>query len=398
VIIDGMATPEGTKIYSSAFKNFPWNSLEKLMVTPLGFGGYRIDVSVQSHHEALGKALSSGINLVDTSANYADGGSEALIGSVLSSLIHAQKIKRDQVVIVSKAGYLQGQNYALSQNKKKEGHPFPELVLYEEGLEHCIHPDFLQDQLTRSLERLQLKTVDVYLLHNPEYYLDIAAQKEVPVPEAQEEYCRRIAMAFQHLELEVKKGRIQYYGISSNTFPKESMDPKFTSLERVWDIAESISKNHHFRVVQFPMNLLETGASVEKNQSGQQSVLDFAVEKKIYVLINRPLNAIYQDHLVRLADKDSEENISYNTQMQALLQHIKTQAAESDLDWSAAPSLSQMALRALRSTSGIGSVLVGMRQKKYVQDVLKELQRPVPVLKRNASWLTLTQHLSLENN
>ena len=39
-----------------------------------------------------------------------------------------------------------------------------------EGCWHCLHPEFLQDQLTRSLDRLQLETLDVCLLHNPEYF------------------------------------------------------------------------------------------------------------------------------------------------------------------------------------------------------------------------------------
>jgi hypothetical protein len=45
------------------------------------------------------------------------------------------------------------------------------LVEYAEGLEHCIHPDFLDDQIGRSLDRLGLDALDGYLLHNPEYYL-----------------------------------------------------------------------------------------------------------------------------------------------------------------------------------------------------------------------------------
>ena len=81
----------------------------------------------------------------------------------------------------NKAGYLQGFNYALAQQRKKEGRPFPNLVKYAEGLDHCIHPDFLDDQLTRSLERLNLETLDVYLLHNPEYYLSWAERRPIPL-------------------------------------------------------------------------------------------------------------------------------------------------------------------------------------------------------------------------
>ncbi len=91
--------------------------------------------------------------------HYADGGSETLVGQVLEKLIDSGDLARDEVVVVSKVGYLQGQNYALSRKRSQQGRPFPELVEYGEGLEHCIHPDFLRDQLNRSLERLNLETL-----------------------------------------------------------------------------------------------------------------------------------------------------------------------------------------------------------------------------------------------
>ena len=62
--------------------------------------------------------------------------------------------------MISKVGYLQGENLALSRQRKNEGRPFQELVEYDQGLEHCIHPEFIEDQLTRSLNRLKLETLD----------------------------------------------------------------------------------------------------------------------------------------------------------------------------------------------------------------------------------------------
>ncbi|MCA9924600.1 MAG: hypothetical protein KC421_19630, partial [Anaerolineales bacterium] len=53
----------------------------------------------------------------------------------------------------------QGQNYEMVQARKAAGRPFPNLVKVKAGLDHCIHPEFLADQLTRSLERLQLETI-----------------------------------------------------------------------------------------------------------------------------------------------------------------------------------------------------------------------------------------------
>jgi hypothetical protein len=50
-----------------------------------------------------------------------------------------------------------------------------------------------------------------------------------------------------------------------------------------------------------------------------------------------------------------------------------------------------MALRALRSTDGVTSVLVGMRHRLYVEDVLAELRRPVAVKERDEAWERLAQ-------
>ena len=495
-MLDGFATPEGTEFYAQEHSSFHYGELNQsgLLVSQAGFGCYRVDATVTKHREALRRALVTGANLIDTSSNYADGGSEALVGAVLEDLASSGGISRESVVVVSKVGYLQGQNYELSQERKRRGSPFKELVLYADGLEHCIHPEFLEDQLTRSLERLRLRCLDFYLLHNPEYYLSWASKTGLLLEEARREYYRRIRRAFEHLEQEVERGRISFYGISSNTFPSPATDPEFTSLERVWEIAESLSSKHHFRLIQLPMNLFETGGVTETNQSSGQSVVQFARDQKLGVLINRPLNAIIDNRLIRLAEVQavraaSTEEISQrlddlihseellkreilpefslppSLQAQVLEQvalggvlkqqwssfgsferwqelrsyyfaprirgvvqfleqqasltpwirshqeileaafraissvyqeqaaenaaQIKARVSSAEADWAEAMTLSQMALRALRSTLGITTVLVGMRQESYVDDVIEELGRPVSTQDRTESWRKL---------
>ncbi len=356
-----------------------------LGVGQAGFGCYRVSVRVPAHAEAVAHALASGINLIDTSANYADGESEELIGQATARLVEAGTLRRDALVVVSKAGYLQGCNFDLSRTRKRRGQPFPELVEYDEGLEHCVHPEFLDDQLTRSLARLRLETLDVYLLHNPEYYLAWAAAHDHPPREAHAEYYRRIENAFRHLETEVARGRIRWYGISSNTFPAPASDARFTCLERVWNIAESIAPEHHFAVVQFPMNLLETGAATIANQPSGTTALEFARRKNLGVLINRPLNAFAGNRLVRLAGGAGLAARRAG--------EIKAALAAADPDWAGDAPLSRLALRALRSTSGIACTLVGMRRIAYVDDIVAELGHPLECRERGASWRELARLL-----
>lgn len=298
-----MASVEGTKTYINKHPDIKSKILGKtgFTVSVCGFGGYRIDDGIPQHKNALELALLSGINLIDTSSNYADGGSEILIGKVLSNLISENKIERENIVVVSKGGYLQGSNLKLGIEREQSGKPFTDVVKCSKDLWHCISPDFLEYQITLSLQRLNLDKIDVYLLHNPEYFLTYSIISD---PERRErEYYRRIKDAFIHLEEEVKRGRISYYGISSNTFAEKNTRQNFTSLEKVITIANEISDKNHFAVVQFPMNLIENGGMNILNQQNQtKTFLDVADENNLGVLVNRPLNAISKNKLIRLAD------------------------------------------------------------------------------------------------
>jgi aryl-alcohol dehydrogenase-like predicted oxidoreductase len=503
-VIHGYATQEETKAYMQKHPVACSRlGMTQLTASQAGFGCYRVSVGVAHHEKALRRALREGINLIDTSTNYADGGSETLVGQVLENLMDKGELARDEVVIVSKVGYLQGQNFSLSRERKQQGRQFPELVEYAEGLEHCIHPEFLRDQLARSLERLKLETLDFYLLHNPEYYLEWAHKNGDALDSARTEYYRRIHTAFAYLEDEAARGRIRGYGVSSNTFVAAADQPDFTCLETIWQIAESMGAGHHFRLIQLPCNLLEPGAVLENNQPGGGSVLDFAQKKGLGVLVNRPLNAFYNNQLFRLAEvpdveiqpKDeivrkiqflsksekrlwmkilpatdippglrvrikeqmaigdtlkqhwlnfssyerwrqvktgnllpriqgvmnflepyAEQNAdlskwmtSHRTKIDEAFEavaslyaeraarkvdRIRRAVAAADRDWAAEGSLSQKALRALRSTPGVSCVLVGMRREAYVSDVIAELQRPVQQDPRFESWQKLTEELT----
>ncbi|HFC12256.1 MAG TPA: aldo/keto reductase, partial [Anaerolineae bacterium] len=241
------ATYEGTRSFAAQYPNLQYYPLgtTDFMVSQAGFGCYRINPRTHNHQLALRTALIHGINLIDTSTNYANGGSEQLVGHTLDLLFSGGQLKREQIVVVSKAGYLQGKNFRESQQRKQNGVGWDDLVEYAEGLEHCIHPDFIHAQLSHSMERLKLDCLDVYLLHNPEYYLGWARKHDVPLDVAREAYYERIRRAFIQLEQEVADGRIRSYGISSNSFPTEAENPEFTSLETIWSIAHSISPNHH---------------------------------------------------------------------------------------------------------------------------------------------------------
>ena len=93
----------------------------------------------------------------------------------------------------------------------------------------------------------------------------------------------------------------------------------------------------------------------------------------------------------RIEDAFEAVDSIYAEQAAHKIDRIRRTVAALDQDWAAAGTLSQKALRALRSTPGISCVLVGMRRGEYVSDVLAELQRVVKQESRLESWQKLAE-------
>ncbi len=305
-MITGQANTEATAGYFNSRGELGGWLDPSFHCSRVGFGGYRVDDETPAFAEALKTALLSGCNLIDTSTNYTDGGSERLVGECLAELIQVGVLDREQVIVVSKVGYVQGQ--ALEWAKKQEalGKPIPDMVKYQDACWHCIHPEFIGAQLEKSLERLGLSCIDFYLLHNPEYFLmDLAKRgNSAQLSKTREQFYARVQRAFAFLETQVAAGKIQGYGVSSNTVGAPADRADSTSLSHFFEAAQAVSSKHHFQVIQLPLNLYESGPYLEKNtgENQKQTALEFASKNRLAVLVNRPLNAFTQSTLVRLAD------------------------------------------------------------------------------------------------
>jgi uncharacterized protein len=321
------ATPEATRALAAehlpgAPHGYTLLGGTGLTVSRVGFGCYRVDDVTPEHREALEVALAAGCNLIDTSTNYTDGGSERLVGEVLRQASRGGRPGRESVVVVSKIGYVQGQNLEVALAREHAGTPFQEMVKYMDGCWHCIHPDFLRDQLARSRERLQLDTLDVCLLHNPEYFFSDAKKRRSGDLEARRtEFYRRVREAFAFFEDAARRGEIRWYGVSSNTAVSPAGDPESTSVSLMLAAAqEAGGRDHRFRVLQFPMNLLEPGGALTRNTGtdGKASPLEASAAAGLGVLVNRPLNAIVGNRLSRLAEVET------GTGESRIADHLKT--------------------------------------------------------------------------
>jgi aryl-alcohol dehydrogenase-like predicted oxidoreductase len=256
-------------------------------ISKIGFGSYRISLDSKEHEQALAYALQCGCNLIDTASNYANGDSEKLIGKVLN------EAENPPVFLITKAGYISYDNLAILQKLNEQGKGLHDVVQVSEHLKHSIHPEYLEAQIETSLRRLNRKYLDGFLLHSPEYYFQDKSHEV-----NQTEYYSRIQKAFEFLEEKVKQGIIRYYGVSSNTLTVHKNDPNSTNLHELIKAANRISSSNHFKLIQFPFNIMEQDAHRELNDG--KSLMQTALDHDITTLGNRPLNSNSASGLLRL--------------------------------------------------------------------------------------------------
>lgn len=278
-------------------------------ISKVGIGTYRMTIEKKDHYESLLHAVKSGYNLIDTATNYQNGGAEKLIGKLI---VENPQI-RDEIFVVSKAGYLPSNKNKTNDLKLFLDKENIEKAIIDEDFEYSLDPLFLNFQLTQSLERIQSDYIDCYLLHNPERYLQSFNLNN------NKTLYKSIERSFEFLEEKVSEGKIKFYGISSNNlfFPyrKKSID-----LEKIIGIAEAINKKHHFKFIQFPFNFKEEDALI-KSFKNNKSLLDIIKDKNLIAIGNRPLNmnengmefrlVSYKNKLWEINEVELENQIAY---------------------------------------------------------------------------------------
>ena len=266
------ATKEGTFGY---LKQFPKYSRDfyrfdgDVFVSSLGLGTfrkepYREENYIVSYKDSVKTAVLNGINLIDTAINYRYQVSEQEIGEALQELFSEGNAKREQLVVTSKAGFIPLE------------FPFPDPYewirknIIEAGLatrdeividQHCMTPAYLRWSVEKSLENLQLETIDVMYLHNPETQLGYVGYDELKA---------RIKGAFKLFEQLVEEGKIRHYGIASwNGFLYEDEHTEYLSLSDLVNIAREVGGDgHHFKYLEVPYNLAKPHAFNYSNQKG----------------------------------------------------------------------------------------------------------------------------------
>jgi hypothetical protein len=122
-----------------------------------------------------------------------------------------------------------------------------------------------------------------------------------------------------------------------------------------------------------------------------QGVMDFL---QPYVNQDQKISKWMSSHRERIEDAFEGVASIYAEKASRRVDAIRRVMAAADPAWAVNGTLSQKAVRAIRSTLAVSCVLVGMRREDYVFDVLTELRRPVTCDNRLESWRNLSKKLA----
>jgi len=237
------------------------------VVSSIGVGTYLGDPTPtvdDAYRESIALALRSGINHVDTAVNYRCGRAERVVGEALRD----SSIDRDAIVVTTKGGFI-----PFDGERPDDPSAFVRNRFVEPGIvdpadlsngSHSIAPNYLEWSLDRSLERLDLDTIDCYYVHNPETQL--AARSVDAVYDALED-------GFKRLEQRRLAGDIGSYGVATwHAFRVDENDERYLSLAEVLSRAEAAGEatgpddDHGFEAIQLPFNIAMADAFTRANQ------------------------------------------------------------------------------------------------------------------------------------
>lgn len=300
--------------------------------------------------EAVG---SGGLNVIDTASNYRYQKSERSIGAALRQMVSNNSVGRSELFISSKCGYL-----PVDGDRNISAEVLVNSLIKQKLIEnqdiageaHCMHPNFIRNQVERSLENLQLETIDLMYLHN-------AAEAQMSLI-GEEKFLERLGKSFEMFERLVSENKIKSYGMATwlcfRSPPEE--EKVHLSLEKVLRVAEQVAgKEHKFKAVQMPISLMMPEAFVQKWQpvkGKQEFMLSAARLLGISLFSSAPL---VQGTLIKIPI--SNEGFKFSNQGAKHIQFVRSLPAGS-----------------------LVSSLVGMKRKNHVEQNLEVIyQNPLSV-------------------
>jgi aryl-alcohol dehydrogenase-like predicted oxidoreductase len=258
--VAGRASADGTARFAARFPDLPghFRRPDRLTFSSLALGmrsGEVGGIDDVLYRSAVASLLEGGVNVFDTALSDRMMSSERCLGAALERAFREGLAARDEVVLVTKGGYLtldpervatrsQSRRYLL-ETYLDSGLVDPDRIVH--GV-HCLDGPFLRDQIERSRRNLRVETIDLYLIEEPELHLGECSA---------EEFRRRLTAAFEALERAVADGAIAAFGLCTwDGFLRPHSDRGHLALLDVFDWAlEAGGGDHHLRAVQLPYSV-----------------------------------------------------------------------------------------------------------------------------------------------
>jgi aryl-alcohol dehydrogenase-like predicted oxidoreductase len=349
MLIPGFATPEGTARFRDRHASgLPghFRVSNGLWLSSIGLGTYLGEPTTACdarYREAILRAVDMGTNVLDSAVNYRHQRSERAIASALSAMIALGTLRRDEIFLATKGGFLtfDGEEPADPSDYFDKRLIRSGLVRPEEVVAGChvMSPRYLEDQIEVSRKNLGVETIDLYYLHNPETQLTDVSR---------DEFFRRIIAAFAMLEKAVTDGKIRMYGTATwNAFRVGAGSNEALSLLEILRAAEEVGgAHHHFRAIQLPFNLAMPEALTANTQAMDKEQVPVLQVARAHGLMVFASASLLQSKLSNGLPAD----------MQKWFPGLRTDA--------------QRAIQFVRSTPGITAALVGMSRSEHVEENL----------------------------
>ena len=208
-----------------------------------------------SYRNAIKYAVQNGIYTIDGAINYRGMRSEKDEGIAIRELIESGIVKREDIVVTSKAGLLFGDitermnpKMYLENILKPQGIIESDFSEYD-GLRQTLNPAFYEIALNKSLENLGLETLDLHYIHIPE--ITRAGMDETVFYDEMEKL-------FAWYEGKVTENKIRNYGIALEFMGEEPEDVKWHfELEELKRRADIVAGGKsHLKYVIFEYNML----------------------------------------------------------------------------------------------------------------------------------------------
>ena len=346
----GRATPEGTRRFSERHcKNCAsgyFREAGELIVSSIGVGTYlgksdeRTNALVK---EAVVESVHRGVNLIDSSINYRSQQGERSVGRAIQHLVESGETSRDELIICTKGGVVPSQRHGARWFYKQYVEPgkFDVTMADLVAKRYCLHPEYLRDQLDRSLTNLGLQTIDIYYIHNPEIQLFKVSSETL---------YNRLRAVFEVMEEAIRAGKIAAYGLATwHGLRVPLTSRQHLDLANVKSIAQEVATNGQDRLqfVQLPLNLAMQEALVNSTQ---------AVEGK-------PIPALEAIHRL-----DMNPIISRSIHRAKVIGKLPKQVVS--FFGEALQTDCQRALQYTRSAPYVRTALVGMKAPEHVEENL----------------------------